>query len=443
MTKPPDSDSSAAEVCKEKWPSSGTDRPEEFEALFAKAMEIYSDFAEAIRPGQLETIWKNVAAFSQTMAQETVTHNIEMAREMTAVLKHAHADFEHQIDSTTAKFDTRQIFDLWIDCCERAYQQRAGTDEFCNRLAAFVNDCFSKNAAQKIDLPAPIRTHATAAEAGASKRALVFEQDGIKLYRYQATQKTKTKKQPLLIVYALINRPYMMDLQPGKSIIANLLAQNLDVYLIDWGYPKQENKTRSLNDHINVYLHNCVEQVCRLTHSRKTSLLGVCQGGTFSLCYTAMHPEKIKRLITMVTPVDFHREEFLLSRWVQKIDVDAITDQFGNIPGQLLNQAFIALQPFRLALQKYAHLFANTQDEVKLQNFMRMEKWIFDSPDQCGQTFREFVQLFFKQNSLFKDELYIDQIKVSLSNINGCRPLVLPRTIIWYHPLRPRRLHHC
>ncbi|MCB1831778.1 MAG: class III poly(R)-hydroxyalkanoic acid synthase subunit PhaC, partial [Gammaproteobacteria bacterium] len=104
--------------------------------------------------------------------------------------------------------------------------------------------------------------------------------------------------------------------------------------------------------------------------------------------------------ITMVTPVDFQTPDNLLSAWVQSIDIDLLVDTLGNVPGELLNWTFLSLKPFSLTGQKYVNMVDLLEDEAKLKNFLRMEKWIFDSPDQAGESFRQFIKDFFQNNGL-------------------------------------------
>src|SRR5688572_25812730 len=114
---------------------------------------------------------------------------------------------------------------------------------------------------------------------------------------------------PLVICYALVNRPYMMDLQPDRSLIRRLLDQGVDLYLIDWGYPDGADRYLEVSDYVLRYLPRCVDAVAESSGYDSVNLLGVCQGGTLSLCYTALHPERVRNLVTMVTPVDFRTPE--------------------------------------------------------------------------------------------------------------------------------------
>jgi polyhydroxyalkanoate synthase len=221
----------------------------------------------------------------------------------------------------------------------------------------------------------------------------------------------------VLIVYALVNRPYMADLQEDRSMIRGLLDQGLDVYLIDWGYPDGADRYLELDDYINGYIRRCVDFICREHNLPSLNLLGICQGGTFSLCFSAMHPEKVRNLVTMVTPVDFHTPDNVLSKWARDLDVDLMVDTLGNVPGELLNWSFISLKPFRLTGQKYVDMADMLEDPVKLKSFLRMEKWIFDSPDQAGESFRQFITLFYKENRLVNGNLEIGEHKVDLNRV--------------------------
>jgi polyhydroxyalkanoate synthase len=250
---------------------------------------------------------------------------------------------------------------------------------------------------------------------GCSEKESVWQSGRATLYRYRPIARPSGAA-PLLIVYALVNRPYMMDLQEDRSLIRGLLAQGLDVYLIDWGYPDGADRFITLADYIDGQLAGCVEHIVKSHGLDALNMLGVCQGGVFSLCYCALHPQRVRNLVTMVTPVDFHTPADLLSKWVRKIDVAAWVGE-GNVSGDTLNQLFLSLMPFRLTQQKYVDLLAGSPDKARLENFMRVEQWIFDSPDQAGAAFREFVMWFYQENRLAQDRLEIGGRKVDLRSL--------------------------
>jgi polyhydroxyalkanoate synthase subunit PhaC len=259
-------------------------------------------------------------------------------------------------------------------------------------------------------------------EYGTAPKEEVYREDNVVLYRYTPVVE-KPHQVPLLIVYALVNRPYMVDLQENRSLVRNLLALGLDVYLIDWGYPSRNDRWLTIDDHVNGYIDNCVDVLRERHDLDEVNLLGICQGGALSLCYSALHPEKVRNLVTMVTPVDFNVPSGLLNTWSgcahgpQSMDVDAMVEAQGNIPGDFMNFGFLLLKPFQLNVEKYLGLTDILDDEAKLINFLRMEKWIFDSPDQAGETFRQFIKDFYQENKLIKGEFVLGGERVDLKNI--------------------------
>ncbi len=253
-------------------------------------------------------------------------------------------------------------------------------------------------------------------EVGVSPKVPVYVEDKLVLYRFKP-RVNKRNPIPVLIIYALVNRPYMADLQDGRSMVQGLLDAGLDIYLIDWGYPDSADRYLTLDDYVNGYIDRCINVICKEYEMNQINLLGICQGGTFSLCYSALHPEKIKNLITTVTPVDFHTKDDLLSLMVRNIDVDLLVDTLGNIPGELLNWTYLSLKPFRLMGQKYMDLVNMLDNTEHARNFLRMEKWIFDSPDQVGEAFRQFIKQFYQENGLVKGTVRIGGQAIDLQNI--------------------------
>lgn len=250
-----------------------------------------------------------------------------------------------------------------------------------------------------------------------SPKDLVFQEDKVKLYRFRPGKRPSCPV-PLLITYALVNRETMMDLEEGRSVIRNMLDHGLDIYIIVWGYPSRLDRYLTLDDYIDIYMNDCVDHIRKEKGLERINLMGVCQGGTFASIYAALYPEKVRNLITMVTPIDFDTDDGLLNIWSRYIDVDLMVDTLGNIPGDFLNLGFLMLKPFQLMIDKYIGLVDSAEDPASVLNFLRMEKWINDSPDQAGETFRKFVNELYKENRLIKGQLQIGGRKVDLKRID-------------------------
>ena len=252
---------------------------------------------------------------------------------------------------------------------------------------------------------------------GVTAKEEVWRDGKVVLYRYRG-DKSPTAKVPLLIAYALVNRPYMVDLQADKSIVRGLLERGEDVYILDWGYPDRSDRYLELEDYIQRYLGGAVDHL-RATHRLgAVNLLGICQGGAFSLCYSALNPAKVRNLVTMVTPVDFHTDDNMLANWVRGVDVDLFVDTLGNVPADIMNFTYLTLKPWRLFVQKYVGLVDILDDKGALEDFLRMEKWIFDSPDQAGEAFRQFAKQFYQGNGFVNGGIDIGGRAVDLGYVD-------------------------
>ena len=263
---------------------------------------------------------------------------------------------------------------------------------------------------------------------GTTPSEIIYAEDKMTLIHYIPTVE-KPHPVPILVVYALVNRYYILDLQPDKSIVKKLLDEGFDVYIIDRGYPSGADRYLTLDDYVNGYIDSAVDNIRERSGLDKITLLGVCPGGTLSVMYAALRPEKVKNLITLVAPVNFDTDKGLLHIWAKNLDVDKIVDYYGIVPGDFLNAGFLLTDPFRLMIDKYIGLFdriecepgdkeCEIRNEETIRNFLRMEKWIFDSPDQAGETFRQFFKDCYQKNLLIKNEMELGGKKVNLKNIS-------------------------
>ncbi|MGB8425364.1 MAG: class III poly(R)-hydroxyalkanoic acid synthase subunit PhaC [Desulfobacterales bacterium] len=246
---------------------------------------------------------------------------------------------------------------------------------------------------------------------------VVYEEDRVKLKHYQPVVPVRYRH-PLLVVYALINRETMLDLQPGRSVVQSFLQQGIDLYMVDWGYPTRKDRYLTIDDHVNGYMDNIIDFIRNKHGLPKINLMGICMGGTFSVIYSALNPHKIKNLVTTVTPTNFDTDQGLLHIWMKTADVDRMVETFGNIPGDFLNFGFLMLNPARLMIDKYVGFLENMDNKNFVENFIRMEKWIFDSPDIPGETFRQFVKDGYQQNLLIQSKMRVGGRRVDLKQVS-------------------------
>jgi polyhydroxyalkanoate synthase len=267
---------------------------------------------------------------------------------------------------------------------------------------------------------------------------VVYREGKLKLLHY-LPQTGQRRPIPLVIVYALVNRPYILDLLPGRSVVEHFVKGSVEVYLIDWGVPDQADYWNTLGDYIAGYIRRCVGRVKALTGASQVSLLGYCQGGTFAAIYTALYLEQVKNVILMATPIDFGVSGGLLNLWSRKehFDAEKLVDTFGNIPPWILNSAFVMLKPIHYGFDKYVRfwwsLLENTADDASVEEFVAIEKWLADGIPHPGEAFREFVEACVQDNRLIRNELKIDsriadlrQITCSVCNLIAEKDHIIP-----------------
>lgn len=274
-----------------------------------------------------------------------------------------------------------------------------------------------------ISMPSVVE-HATQPKVAGTPHDVVYEKDSLKLYHYHRDTPAVVKE-PVMICYALVNRPYILDLQPARSVVRRLLEGGLDVYLIDWGVPTAADKTLGLHDYICGSMHKVADVVCKRSETSNVNLLGYCMGGTMSTIFTALYPELVKNLSIMAAPIDFSGDESLLHVWTKEeyFDVDRLIDAYGNCPATFLQATFQMMKPVQNFIEKYTGFAENMHNDRFLENYFAMERWTNDNIPVAGETFREFVKCLYQRNQLVKGELRLQDKLVDLKRIE-C-PLLL------------------
>jgi polyhydroxyalkanoate synthase len=259
---------------------------------------------------------------------------------------------------------------------------------------------------------------------GVTPRDVVLERGRFKLLRYRR-ETPATYAEPVLFCYALINRPYILDLLPGKSVVERYLTDGFEVYMIDWGIPSDADRDLGLEGHVCGFLKEAADFILT-AHRRKTlHLLGYCMGGTMSVLLAALEPEPIASLTLLAAPLDFSGRESLLHLWTdpRHFDVDTFIATHGNCPGWFLQTCFLAMKPVQNLIEKNIALYEQLDDAEAVAGYFAMERWINDNIPVPGATFREFVKNLYQRNELVKGELHLGARRIDLARIR-C-PLLL------------------
>lgn len=255
---------------------------------------------------------------------------------------------------------------------------------------------------------------------GQTPKDIVWSLNKVQLYHYRPTQ-AKRYAVPVLMIYALINRAYILDLVPGKSLVEFLVSQGYDVYLLDWGTPGLEDRDLSFGDYVTKYIPKAVKKIQRISRSREFSILGYCMGGTISSMYASIFPDDgLKNLILMASPIDFSFHPYY-SVWLRNknFDLDKMVDTLGLIPGNVIDWGNKMLKPVQNFLSSEVNLWSNATNNNFIKSWSPLNQWINDGPPFPGEVFRQWIKDFYQENKLVKGEMVINGYKIDLNRIKA------------------------
>ena len=272
-------------------------------------------------------------------------------------------------------------------------------------------------------------------ETGQTPREDVWGRGKARLYRY-APEQRKEHPVPMLLVYALILRPYILDLLPGNSLVEHLLGEGFDVYLLDWGVPGRGDEGLSFEHFVLDYLPAAAENVLRGSRAEELTLFGYCQGGTIAAMYAALFSgEPLRNLVLLATPTDFAPgDPGLFGLWTVLtseryfdpnvlFDPDPVVEAFGNFPADLPGRLLgAAISPLANYAGTYVNLWESVKRDKSAESFLAVSKWVDDGVPFPGEAFRSWIKDFYQRNKLVKGELELRGRRVDLSNIE-CRVL--------------------
>ena len=141
---------------------------------------------------------------------------------------------------------------------------------------------------------------------------------------------------PILFVYALTKRAFILDLAPGRSVVQSLAQQGFHVYLTDWIPPVSSDSSRGLDAYVNEDLVNAVQVIAAERGTSQVSILGYCLGALLGVIYTALHPWHVRNLVALTVPLEMSATATLLPAWWSAQTVELITALYGNCPAWIL-----------------------------------------------------------------------------------------------------------
>ncbi|GAB4153094.1 MAG: alpha/beta fold hydrolase [Roseiflexaceae bacterium] len=260
-----------------------------------------------------------------------------------------------------------------------------------------------------------------------------------KLYHYYPQAPIeKRHRVPILLVFALINRPYIFDLRPGSSFVEFMVRQGYDVYLIDWGAPGIEDAEMDFESYTLTYLPRAIRAMQRHSGSRQFSLLGWCIGAILTTIYAAMRGgDDLRNLILLTAPLDFSNKQAMgpFPRWLDAryFNIDAILAQTGNMPGELIDVGNKLLKPVENYLGNNLRLLDNLDNQAVVESWKAMNTWVTDAIPFAGAAYRQLIVEFYRENRLMNGTLHmggeivdVGKVRANLLNIIAEQDHIVP-----------------
>lgn len=352
--------------------------------------------------------------------------------------------------------DIEAFYNAWLKIMDKEFDKELKSMSFTSLLSKYIDSIVDLHSLyRRTGFPVDyvdwmfysymqnmmsLATSSTLKESKLSPHDVIYLKGKSRLLHYHGIKEKEVEQEknskPLLIIYAPINRFHIMDLNPKRSVVRNLLSNGLDIYLLDLGYPTKEDDKLSLKDYVD-YVNDAVQAILKkggggerqvqTQENKKISILGYCWGGILALIYTALEATNsiqnnyddnpVKSLTLMATPVDFSKDDTILANWSRAIDMDKMLHEFGNMNGQILDLAFAMRNPPRYIFDKYFKLFKKLHDKEFVNTFIDVERWLYDTPPVPGILHSQIINNCYKDNLLIANKMKINNNSIDLRNI--------------------------
>jgi len=241
---------------------------------------------------------------------------------------------------------------------------------------------------------------------GRTPRELIYAEHSTSLWRYRRTTPAVMGR-PMLLLPSFVNQPYVMDLLPDQSFVGAMLERGFDVFMLEWGEPTPGQRDRTLEDYLRIYVGRAVRRATRMSGADGVTLAGYCLGGLAALVYAALDGGRaVKRLVTMVTPVNFV-DGGILSWWARKehFDVDRLVAAYGNVPAEYFARSFPWIVPEK-QLAKHRVTYELHRDEAFMRKFLALDIWGTDHTAVGGALYRDVIANGYQRNALVEERAW-------------------------------------
>ena len=247
---------------------------------------------------------------------------------------------------------------------------------------------------------------------------VVFQNDLIQLIQY-APATEEVYQRPLLIVPPWINKFYILDLVPEKSLVKWVVEQGFTVFLVSWVNPDARLAQKTFEDYMREGILAAIDAVIRQTKSAKISALGYCVGGTLlaaTLAYMAAKGDKrVASATFLAAQVDFSEAGDLLV-FIDDTQLKALEEMMaeqGYLDGSRMAAVFNMLRPRDLIWPYVVNNYLLGKKPFPFD----LLYWNADSTRLPAANHAFYLREFYHLNRLAKGEMELGGVRLDLSRI--------------------------
>ncbi len=201
--------------------------------------------------------------------------------------------------------------------------------------------------------------------------------------------------EPLFVVPSLVNRAYILDLMAEHSMLRHLAAAGRRPLLLDWGFPEGAERSFSLADYVAGRLERALSSL-----GEPVDLLGYCMGGLMAVAAALRRPDRVRRLVLLASPWDFHAAGARAARrMAASLPLfEPVMGLHGALPVDALQALFAQLDPLAIAA-KYRDFGRQDPASFRARLFVAVEDWLADGVPLAAPVARETIEGWYGRNA--------------------------------------------
>lgn len=247
---------------------------------------------------------------------------------------------------------------------------------------------------------------------------VVFRNDLMELIQYSPTTETVLKR-PFLIVPPWINKYYILDLNPSKSLIGWMVSQGLTVFCISWVNPDERHADKDFESYMREGIEAAIDAIGVATGENEVSAAGYCVGGTLLAVTLAMQAAtgntRIKSATFLTTQVDFtHAGDLKVFADEEQIrGIEARMKKRGYLEGSGMAAAFNMLRPNDLIWSYVVNNYVKGQAPSAFD----LLYWNADATRMPAANHSFYLRNCYLDNTLSRGKMILGNVRLDLKKV--------------------------